>query len=73
MAKDGALAALSVDYYTLGKRTAYLAADILDGKVKPENTKIGYQTEYTLIINEKSRENLGLQIPGDIMKSAEKI
>ena len=73
MAKDGALAALSVDYYTLGKRTAYLAADILDGKVKPENTKIGYQTEYTLIINEKSRETLGLQIPGDIMKSAEKI
>lgn len=39
MAKDGALAALSVDYYRLGKQTGELAADILDGKVKPRRLR----------------------------------
>lgn len=40
MAKDGALAALSVDYYKLGLQTGQMAADILDGKIKPETAPI---------------------------------
>lgn len=73
MAKDGALAAISVDYYTLGKQTGRLAADILDGKVTAEKAPVEHQTEYTMIINEKSRENLGIQISEELMKSAEKV
>ena len=70
MAKDGALAALSVDYYRLGKQTGELAADILDGKVKPETSPIQHQKDYTIVINKQDAEILGIQIPEEIAKNA---
>ena len=70
MAKDGALAALSVDYYRLGKQTGELAADILDGKVKPETSPIQHQKDYTIVINKQDAEILGIQIPEEIAKKA---
>lgn len=70
MAKDGALAALSVDYYRLGKQTGELAADILDGKVKPETSPIQHQKDYTIVINKQNAEILGIQIPEEIAKKA---
>ena len=70
MAKDGALAALSVDYYRLGKQTGELAADILDGKVKPETSPIQHQKDYTIVINKQDADILGLTIPGEIAKKA---
>lgn len=70
MAKDGALAALSVDYYRLGKQTGELAADILDGKVKPETSPIQHQKDYTIVINKQDAEILGLTIPEEIAKKA---
>lgn len=73
MAKDGALAALSVDYYRLGKQTGELAADILDGKVKPESSPIQHQKDYTIVINKQDAEILGIQIPEEIAKKANKV
>ena len=73
MAKDGALAALSVDYYRLGKQTGELAADILDGKVKPETSPIQHQKDYTIVINKQDAEILGIQIPEEIAKNANKV
>ncbi len=70
MAKDGALAALSVDYYRLGKQTGELAVDILDGKVKPETSPIQHQKDYTIVINKQDAEILGIQIPEEIAKKA---
>ncbi len=70
MAKDGALAALSVDYYRLGKQTGELAADILDGKAKPETSPIQHQKDYTIVINKQDAEILGIQIPEEIAKKA---
>ena len=70
MAKDGALAALSVDYYRLGKQTGELAADILDGKVKPETSPIQHQKDYTIVINKQDADILGLTIPEEIAKKA---
>ena len=70
MAKDGALAALSVDYYRLGKQTGELAADILDGKVKPETSPIQHQKDYTIVINKQDADILGLTIPEEIAKNA---
>lgn len=70
MAKDGALVALSVDYYRLGKQTGELAADILDGKVKPETSPIQHQKDYTIVINKQDAEILGIQIPEEIAKKA---
>lgn len=73
MAKDGALAALSVDYYRLGKQTGELAADILDGKVKPETSPIQHQKDYTIVINKQDAKILGIQIPEEIAKKANKV
>ena len=73
MAKDGALASLSVDYYTLGLQTGELAADILDGKVKPESAPIQHQKEFTTVINKQDAEILGIRIPEDIAKKAKMV
>lgn len=73
MAKDGALAALSVDYYKLGLQTGQMAADILDGKIKPETAPIQHQKEYTIVINKKDAEILGIQIPDEIAKKAQMV
>jgi putative ABC transport system substrate-binding protein len=70
MAKDGALAAVSVDYYELGKLTGQLAADILDGKVKPADAPIQYQKDLVAVINGKDAETLGITIPESLKKSA---
>lgn len=73
MAKDGALAALSVDYYKLGIQTGQMAADILDGKIKPETAPIQHQKEYTIMINKKDAEILGIRIPEEIAKKAQMV
>lgn len=73
MAKDGALAALSVDYYKLGLQTGELAADILDGKVKPESAPIQHQKEFTIVINKQDAEILGIKIPEEIAKNAQMV
>jgi len=73
MAKDGALAALSVDYYKLGLQTGEMAADILDGKIKPETAPIQHQKEYTIVINKKDAEILGIKIPDEIAKKAQMV
>lgn len=73
MAKDGALAALSVDYYKLGLQTGELAADILDGKVKPESAPIQHQKEFTIVINKQDAEILGIRIPDEIAKNAQMV
>lgn len=70
MVKDGCLASLSVDYYKLGQQTGDLAADILDGKVKPEDAPIQYQKEYRTVINQKEAEALHISLPETISKNA---
>ena len=73
LAKDGALAALSVDYYKLGVQTGHMAADILDGKIKPETAAIQHQKEYTIVINKKDADILGIKIPDEIAKKAQMV
>ena len=73
MAKDGALAALSADYYKLGIQTGELAADILDGKVKPQDAAIQHQKEFTIVINKKDADILGIKIPEEIAKKAQMV
>lgn len=70
MVKDGCLASLSVDYYKLGRQTGDLAADILDGKVKPSEAPIQYQKEYSTVINKKEAETLHISIPKNVSQKA---
>ncbi len=63
MAKDGALASLSVEFYKSGVQAGHMAADILDGKSKPENTPVQDPEVLETVINKKNLEILGLTLP----------
>ena len=63
MAKDGALGSLSVDFYKSGIQAGHMAADVLDGKIKTQDTAIEDPEVLEVIINKKSAETLGLAIP----------
>ncbi len=65
MARDGALASLSVDFYKSGLQAGDMAADILDGKGKPETMPVQDPKDLTVIINKKSADALGIKIPDE--------
>lgn len=71
MAKNGALAGVSINYYRLGEQAGAMAAKILSGKAKAADMPIGYQKDMDLVINNKSAEILGISIPGNLEKQAE--
>lgn len=71
MVKAGGLATLGIDYYKLGVQTGEMAADILNGKAKPAEMPIQSQKEFTVIINKKYADAIGLSIPEDVLKGAQ--
>ena len=73
MVRAGILAASAVDYYTLGKMTGAMGADILDGKKKPADMPIQSQKAEKVLVNLKTAETMGIQIPEDILKTAETV
>mgnify|MGYP005943479315 FL=1 len=73
MVRAGILASIAVDYYTLGKMTGAMGADILDGKKKPADMPIQSQKAEKVLINLKTAETMGIQIPEDILKTAETV
>ena len=63
MAKDGAIGSLSVDFYKSGVQAGHMAADVLDEKIKTQDTAVEDPEVLEVIINKKSAETLGLVIP----------
>ena len=72
MVKTGGTATLGIDYYKLGVQTGEMAADILAGKAKPQDMAIQSQKDFEIVINEANAKKIGLNIPEEIMKKAEK-
>ena len=73
MVRAGCLASIAVDYYTLGKMTGHMGADILEGKKKPADMPIQIQSADKVLINMKTAKAIGITIPEAILKGAEKI
>ena len=71
MLKGGGLATVGVDYYNLGRIAGDMGADILEGKSKPQDMAIRYQTEFKSKINAATAEKLGIKIPDSLAKNAE--
>lgn len=71
MVKSGGLATLGIDYYKLGVQTGEMAADILSGKSKPADMAIQSQKEFTVIINKKYADAIGMEIPAEVLKDAQ--
>ena len=71
MAKAGGLATLGVDYYKLGVVSGEMAADILQGKAKPQDMAIRGQKDFKALINMKVANKIGVKIPEEVLKGAE--
>ncbi len=73
MVRSGALASIAIDYYTLGKMTGQMGADILEGKAKPADMPIQTQHADNIIVNMKTAKEIGLTIPEDVLAKATKV
>jgi putative ABC transport system substrate-binding protein len=69
------LAAWGFDYYKMGRATGRMVAEILKGK-KPEQIPTRFMTKATdvdLLLNLDVARKLGLTVPADLLKSANKV
>ncbi|MCR5176935.1 MAG: ABC transporter substrate-binding protein [Anaerovibrio sp.] len=73
MVKAGGLATYGVDYYQLGRQAGMMAADILEGKSKPDAMPIQFAKSLKAVVNKTEAEKLGITIPQDVLKDAEVI
>ncbi|PTV99288.1 MULTISPECIES: ABC transporter substrate-binding protein [Halanaerobium] len=70
--EQGAVATLGIDYYQLGRQTGSMAARILNGS-DPAKMPVESSKELKLYINQKSTEEIGLEIPAELLESADTI
>lgn len=69
----GAIAALAVDYYKLGRQTGAMAHKILTGKVKISALPVESQKDLQLHINPGQAAKMGVTIPENVRKRATKV
>lgn len=65
MCVSGGLATYGINYYELGKQTAKMAVEVLNGK-NPADMPIEYLSTCDLTINEETAAAIGLTIPADL-------
>jgi putative tryptophan/tyrosine transport system substrate-binding protein len=69
----GAVAALAVDYYRLGRQTGAMARKILDGKAKISELPVESQEDLVLYVNPGQANKMGVNLPEAVSKRASKI
>ncbi|WP_407400631.1 ABC transporter substrate binding protein [Treponema sp.] len=67
MCQGGGLATYGINYYELGKQTAKMAVEVINGK-KPKNMPIQYLDKCDFSYNKETAEALGITIPADLLK-----
>jgi putative ABC transport system substrate-binding protein len=70
--KRGSIAAMGFDYYQHGYQTGALALRILKG-ADPAGTPVEFQEKLQLHINARAAEKMGVEIPADLLKKADKV
>lgn len=69
----GGLATYGIDYYKLGRQTGEMALKILKEGAKPAEMPVESQKEYTLTINLKAAQAMGVEVPEDLLAKAQVI
>lgn len=72
MVKDGGLATYGINYSILGKETAAMAADILNGK-KAGDIPVKTMTDMDIYLNKKTADTIGITFPADVVKKAAQV
>jgi putative tryptophan/tyrosine transport system substrate-binding protein len=68
----GALGAYGPSHYQMGRQAAGFADKILKGQ-KPENLPVEPASKYDLVINFRTANAIGLTIPPDVLKKADRV
>lgn len=68
----GAIAALAVDYYKMGRQTGEMVSRILKG-ANPSEMPVETLREFQVHLNPGSAAKMGLQVPAAMLKKADKI
>ena len=71
--KIGCLAAVGLDYVSLGEQTGKMAAKVLKGEKKASEMNFEVIEEAAFYGNEKVAENLGITFPEDLTSSAKEL
>lgn len=70
--EQGAIATLGIDYYQLGRQTGAMAAKILNG-ADPAEMAVESSDELKLYINKKSAAEINLEVPSELLESADTV
>ncbi|WP_204104131.1 MULTISPECIES: ABC transporter substrate-binding protein [Spirulina sp. CCY15215] len=68
----GAIAALSFNYYDVGRQTGKIVLEVLEGK-KPGDIPVQSVEKLQLFVNLKAAEAMGVEIPESVKSRAEKV
>jgi putative tryptophan/tyrosine transport system substrate-binding protein len=69
----GAIAALALDYYKLGRQTGAMARKALQGSVKMSEMPVEVQDDLVLHVNPAQAIKMGVKLPESVLKQASKI
>ena len=69
--KAGCVASMGLDYYQLGVQTGKMAAAVLKGESSASEMPFEVIDEPSLYLNTAAAENIGLELPEDMLGSAE--
>lgn len=72
MVKEGGLATYGVNYVTLGRETAKMAAAVLEGK-KAGDLPVKMITDFEIYLNQETAEAIGVTFPNDLLEEAVEI
>ncbi len=72
MVKDGGLATYGINYSVLGKETADMAVQILNGE-NPGDIPVKIMTDMDIYVNQKTASEIGVEIPSDVLEEAVEI
>lgn len=72
MVGDGALGAIGIDYYKLGRQTGEMALRVINGE-NPAEMPIEALEDVDIIINKGAAERMGVTVPQEIMDQAKRI
>lgn len=70
--RQGGLMSLSLDFYQVGRRAGWYVDQILKG-AKPQDLPVEVPLNYELAINLKTAEQIGIDIPTEVLQRADKI
>jgi putative tryptophan/tyrosine transport system substrate-binding protein len=72
MVKDGGLATYGINYSILGKETADMAVEILNGK-KAGDIPVKTMSDMDIYVNKTTAKAIGINLPEDILQKAAKV